>query len=267
MNQEYTPGNGYAGHYWAGGYRGGDGQYRWDSGAPFDFHDFIGSPGEEPYIHLTPGNNYQWNTKSDQNDRNNGCLCKSEQTVENREINNESGCEDDWYDVGDRCVIMPSWDNGKTNYDKATEICSTIYGGTLAEWNDYDDFMRLRIVANEMYVDLDEPRSVWIGARRTDEIQDIKLWTWVSDGDLAFVEGDLKYWDEYSLDHCGKPCDECGNCGQCLQGDTCSNCDDGNCGADCSMLAHFKTGLPRVVKRQCGLGGWVGEYAMCQKLK
>merc|ERR1719270_372271 len=123
MNQQYTPGNGYAGHYWAGGYRGGDGQYRWDSGEPFDFHDFIGNLGDEPYIHLTPGNNYQWNTKSDQNDQNNGCLCKSQKTVENREINNESGCEDDWYDVGDRCVIMPSWDNGKTNYDKATEIC------------------------------------------------------------------------------------------------------------------------------------------------
>ena len=77
MNNQYTPGNGYAGHYWAGGYRGADGEYRWDSGAPFTFDDFVDNRGDEPYVHLTPGNNYSWNTKSDQNDRNNGCLCKS----------------------------------------------------------------------------------------------------------------------------------------------------------------------------------------------
>ena len=29
MDLQYTPGNGYAGHYWAGGYRGEDGQYRY----------------------------------------------------------------------------------------------------------------------------------------------------------------------------------------------------------------------------------------------
>ena len=28
------------------------------------------------YLHLTPANQYRWNTKSDQNDRNNGCLCR-----------------------------------------------------------------------------------------------------------------------------------------------------------------------------------------------
>ena len=77
MNQQYTPDNGYAGHYWIGGQRGGDGKYMWDSGEPFDFDDFVNNPGEEPYLHLTPGNNYSWNTKSDQNDRNNGCLCRN----------------------------------------------------------------------------------------------------------------------------------------------------------------------------------------------
>ena len=86
MNQQYTPGNGYDGHYWAGGYRGGDGQYRWDSGETFDFHDFIGNPGEEPYVHLTPGNNYAWNTKDDQKDTNNGCLCKSQQSISEVDI-------------------------------------------------------------------------------------------------------------------------------------------------------------------------------------
>ena len=77
MNNQYTPGNGYDGHYWAGGYRGGDGEYRWDSGAPFTYNDFVDNRGDDPYVHLTPGNNYSWNTKNDQNDRNNGCLCKS----------------------------------------------------------------------------------------------------------------------------------------------------------------------------------------------
>merc|ERR1712110_345904 len=79
MNNQYTPGNGYDGHYWAGGHRGGDGQYRWDSGAVFDFDDFVGNPGEDPYLHLTPGNNYKWNTKNDQDDSNIGCLCKSQE--------------------------------------------------------------------------------------------------------------------------------------------------------------------------------------------
>ena len=74
INQQYTPGNGYTG------------QYRWDSGEPFDFHDFIGNPGEDPHIHLTPDNNYQWNTKNDQDDKNNGCLCKSEELNTNVKV-------------------------------------------------------------------------------------------------------------------------------------------------------------------------------------
>ena len=106
MLEQYTPGNGYAGHYWAGGYRGEDGQYRWDSGAPFDFNDFIDNPGAEPYVHLTPGNNYAWNTKSDQNDRNNGCLCKSQETVQEKEVRSGE-CEEGWIDGGlNKCYLM-----------------------------------------------------------------------------------------------------------------------------------------------------------------
>ena len=42
MESPYTPGNGFDGHYWAGGYRGGDGIYRWDSGLDFnDYSTFI----------------------------------------------------------------------------------------------------------------------------------------------------------------------------------------------------------------------------------
>ena len=105
MDQQYSPGNGYAGHYWAGGYRGGDGQYRWDSGEPFDFHDFTTNPGDEPYIHLTPDNNYQWNTKSDQNDRNNGCLCKSQESLEEKRIL-ESSCPPGWTEMANRCILL-----------------------------------------------------------------------------------------------------------------------------------------------------------------
>ena len=106
MLEQYTPGNGYAGHYWAGGYRGEDDQYRWDSSAPFSYNDFIGNPGAEPYVHLTPGNNYAWNTKSDQNDRNNGCLCKSQETVQEKEVRSGE-CEEGWIDGGlNKCYLM-----------------------------------------------------------------------------------------------------------------------------------------------------------------
>ena len=75
MIGEFNRALGYAGHYWLGGLRDEYGQYKWLSGEPMTYTDFVGQPGNEPYIHLTPGNGYSWNTKSDQNDRNNGCLC------------------------------------------------------------------------------------------------------------------------------------------------------------------------------------------------
>ena len=112
MLEQYTPGNGYAGHYWAGGYRGEDGQYRWDSGEPFDFNDFIGNPGAEPYVHLTPGNNYAWNTKSDQNDRNNGCLCKSQEIAQEKEVRSGE-CDEGWIDGGlNKCYLMTNNTSG-----------------------------------------------------------------------------------------------------------------------------------------------------------
>ena len=67
---------GYAGHYWSGGYRDEYGQYKWATGNPLTYSDFIDNSGTLPYVHLTPNNGYSWNTKSDQNDRNNGCLCR-----------------------------------------------------------------------------------------------------------------------------------------------------------------------------------------------
>lgn len=70
--------NGLANHYWLGGYLDqGDGQMHWLTGNPMVFNDFIaGEPSGNPYIHITPGNNYSWNTKDDKQDTNNGYVCK-----------------------------------------------------------------------------------------------------------------------------------------------------------------------------------------------
>merc|ERR1719410_1830203 len=138
MNQQYTPGNGYAGHYWAGGYRGGDGQYRWDSGEPFTFDDFVGNPGTDPYIHLTPGNNYQWNTKSDQNDRNNGCLCKSEQEEAKHIF--ESQCPDGWVDHGTKCILLSFT---QMDWWSASEHCQTL-GSELVSWTEPSGWFPLK---------------------------------------------------------------------------------------------------------------------------
>ena len=42
-----------------------------------DYTDFVNKPGSNPYLHLTPANQYRWNTKSDQHDKNiNDCQCR-----------------------------------------------------------------------------------------------------------------------------------------------------------------------------------------------
>ena len=76
MTSEYAGTRGYVGHYWLGGFRDETGEYQWASGHPMTYTDFVNKPGSKPYIHLTPGNGYAWNTKNDQNDQNNGCLCR-----------------------------------------------------------------------------------------------------------------------------------------------------------------------------------------------
>ena len=165
MNQQYTPGNGYAGHYWIGGQRGGDGQYMWDSGEPFTFDDFVGNPGNEPYIHLTPGNNYQWNTKSDQNDRNNGCLCKSQETVEKK--NEVAGlCEEGWIGpINGKCVTLPepsiisNLGGGEMmNWGDSQMYCELL-GGQLVEWDNYGEFIALSTLAVEEFLNTGNPRK------------------------------------------------------------------------------------------------------------
>ena len=74
VKQEYQ--NTYAVHHWAAAERGADGTMRWRSGKPMDdFDDFIANPGNNQYLHLQPANNYAWDTKNQEDDTNNGCLC------------------------------------------------------------------------------------------------------------------------------------------------------------------------------------------------
>jgi len=65
----------YAVHHWAAAERGADGKMRWRSGGELTFDDFVAEPGNNQYLHLQPENNYAWNTKNQEEDTNNGCLC------------------------------------------------------------------------------------------------------------------------------------------------------------------------------------------------
>ena len=52
MNEQFKLSEGYAGHYWIGGYSDyPGGAYRWTSGSPFEFDDFVENPGTERYLH------------------------------------------------------------------------------------------------------------------------------------------------------------------------------------------------------------------------
>ena len=68
-------------HYWLGGSRNADGEIKWLSGEPLTFTDWRrpNAPRTDPYIHVTGTNEFQWNTKDDTKDKNNGCVCKSYQ--------------------------------------------------------------------------------------------------------------------------------------------------------------------------------------------
>ena len=63
-------------HYWIGGWRDEYGHYQWTSSHPMTYTDLVENPGNNLFINLTPPNGYSWNTNNNQNDRNNGCLCR-----------------------------------------------------------------------------------------------------------------------------------------------------------------------------------------------
>merc|ERR1712156_944793 len=213
MDQQYPPGNGYAGHYWAGGYRGGDGEYRWSSGQPFDFHDFVGNPGADPYIHLTPGNNYQWNTKSDQNDRNNGCLCKSQETVEEKsEVTGQ--CEEGWIGpINGKCVTLPdpkifsNLGGGELMNWGDSEVFCGLLGGHLVEWDNYGEFVALSTVVVENYLNTGSHTRRWVGASpidcRPEEI--IRFKSVRTEETEEWTSLDEKYWVPGTTFRYGKP--------------------------------------------------------------
>jgi len=114
MNEQFKLSDGYAGHYWIGGYSDyPGGAYHWKSGNPFEFDDFVENPGTEPYLHLTPENNYAWNTKTN-NDNNNGCLCKSKETIREKKPKMgrccwEDECSPNWIQISpEKCLWWPS---------------------------------------------------------------------------------------------------------------------------------------------------------------
>ena len=198
MINQYTPGNGYAGHYWAGGYRGGDGQYRWDSGAVFEFDDFVGNPGEDPYLHLTPGNNYQWNTKNDQNDRNNGCLCKSQEPAS--EVKNEfTGCPNGWISVGTKCLLHRDDPTNYKTWVEAKAYCDHLDAELLA-WRTREEYEILHIWFWEKSVNPPEPNNPgwhyrpWSGGYKQREVWGDWVWGNTTD-DL--VSMDYGWWRDY----------------------------------------------------------------------
>merc|ERR1712227_937768 len=214
MNQQYTPGNGYAGHYWAGGYRGGDGQYRWDSGEPFDFNDFIGNPGEDPYIHLTPGNNYQWNTKSDKDDTNNGCICKSLETLDKKQVK-QSECDPGWSETTNRCLLFqdpmeygfPDDYHGEGEYpfwSNSEEYCLEI-GDGLSEWSSDEEFIQVMILAKEHHVTYHKDRPL-VGIS---DAAEESVWRFLYSGNEWLEARDGWYDDNNKYWCCNQECPNC----------------------------------------------------------
>ena len=218
MLEQYTPGNGYAGHYWAGGYKGEDGQYRWDSGAPFVFDDFNGDQNE-PYVHLTPGNNYRWDSKTN-NDNNNGCLCKSKETVQEKEVK-ESGCPDGLREIDNRCIRILSVDEYPSPVDNhnvpynAQEWCLDQGYDGLVEWDSYGEFLKIIFhkhesnMEDEFWFGKDAIKEVYLGIYDSNKDEccplwyddgiNIPLWRFMSsdkEWEEASDEAYKKYWRE-----------------------------------------------------------------------
>ena len=162
--------------------------------------------------------------------------------MEEREIVQESGCEEGWIDIGDKCIILPPEDDGKTDYYEATNLCRDTYGGSLVEWSNYGEYAKISILLGEYYIETGLNRRSWISAKRTEVIEDVGQWHWSSDDELAFVDADPRYWS-------GKG----------------EACDRG--GFVCALFAPNTAGLGKLMNMRCEIGGWIGEYSFCQKYK
>ena len=256
MNQQYTPGNGYAGHYWAGGYRGEDGQYRWDSGETFNFEDFVGRNRPEKYIQLNSGRNYSWSLIDDSYS---GCLCKSQETVEEKHVK-QSECEPGWSETANRCILLkdpkeygfPDDYHGEGEYPygaNAEEYCLEI-GDGLVEWSSDEEFVQVMTLVKEHQVTYanDEPL---VGIS---DAAEEGVWRFLYSGDEWLEAADGWYDDNNKYWCCNQ---ECPNCEQ----------------AEDFAYLRNKEGT-NMLRQHNGLGiGWgpfgppVTYTPLCQKLK
>ena len=178
MNNQYTPGNGYDGNYWLAAYLADDGMYTWDTGVPFEFNDFIQDPGQEPYIQLTPRNNYQWNTNDDQDDKNTGCLCKSKEPASNGRMENTAVCPVGWYSVGEKCMRLPS--DNKKRWSEAKEYCEH-YQAELLAWRSEAEWRTAETFFRELEVVSISQDRAWAGAYH--QLDFLGDWTWSNNED------------------------------------------------------------------------------------
>jgi len=198
MVSQYIPGTGYEGQYWVGGYKGEDGQFKWHSGEQFSFENFVDKPGDEEYISLKPSNNYHWDTQGDQNKRNSGCLCKSQETTSEK-ILRDSECQSGWTDLGPFCIRptlqLMNWNDSR--------IRCQAQGADLVSFSDDSEYMPLHFWLMENCVNNDAMCHRW--------------WTSGNDfmfpGDWMWGEGPeyvpFEYWNNGEpsgggADHCAE---------------------------------------------------------------
>lgn len=234
MNEQFKLSEGYAGHYWIGGYSDyPGGAYRWTSGSPFEFDDFVENPGTERYLHLTPENNYAWNTKASEKDRNNGCLFKSKETIREKKPKMgrccwEDECSPNWIQISpEKCLWWPAknleppsseWFNGKrkewisndpnedweTHRDwqnSAVRYCQEYLHGELAEWSSYGEYVAFKALKVEKWVEnggdgghhIYSGENEWIGTMKRQN----GIYRWNSTGEIAFTEQDEEYWQPW----------------------------------------------------------------------
>lgn len=230
MNENYR--DTFAGHYWIGGhsdYPGGP--YKWTSGASFEFNDFVENPGNEQFFHLTPGNNYAWNTQSNR-DNNNGCLCKSRETLAERKPKRGGCCWEDECSAGwtqmteDKCVWMDpdydqdemytgmhrEWCSDDPNHDfdndyqwdrSAVRFCNEVLGAELVEWSDYGEFIAVKALHVESWYS-NGMGGVWDGSMMQHWIGTMQrqggVYRWNSTGEIAVTEQDTEYWGYWGQD-------------------------------------------------------------------
>ena len=121
LSSQYTPANSYDSHYWLEAYLGGDGQR---------------------------------NAKNYQDDKNNGCLCRSKEPVSEGKMVNRAVCPAGWYSVGEKCMRLPS--GNKKTWSKAKEYCEYYHAELLAwrserEWRIAEIFfLELQVVTNKV---------------------------------------------------------------------------------------------------------------------